>query len=158
MNKIPITKEGWENLKKEYERMRNVVLPANAAEIEVARAHGDLSENAEYKAAKEKQAFVLTKIKELENNILACEVIDTKALKMTTAVFGSCVKVEDAAGEITTYILVGPFESDVAKNRISVTSPLGKALIGKAVGDEVQVNTPGGIRSFDILEISASGL
>lgn len=133
--------------------MRNVVLPANAAEIEVARAHGDLSENSEYKAAKEKQAFIMGRLKELENNLLSCEVVEHGNSKTAKAVFGSCVEVEDAAGVATVYRLVGPFESDINQNKISVTSPLGRALIGAQVGDELSVKTPGGIRQFTVLAV-----
>ena len=158
MDKVPITKEGYDRLRKEFERMRNVVLPENAAEIEVARAHGDLSENAEYKAAKEKQAFIISKIKELENNIMSCDVIELKHKNADKAVFGVFVEVEDQrdAGSVI-YQLVGPFESDINENRISVTSPLGRALIGKMAGDEVSFQTPGGLRKFDIVNISDKG-
>jgi transcription elongation factor GreA len=155
MEKIPITRAGFERLKRELEILRTVSIPQNIKDIEIARGHGDLSENAEYAAAKERQSYLHGKMQELENNLAMSNVIDLKKLTCEKAVFGSAVTIEDVrTGKRITYQLVGPLESDLEKNRISVTSPIGKALIGKCDGDDVSVNTPGGIREFEIVEIS----
>jgi transcription elongation factor GreA len=154
MSKIPITETGFQKLKKELEILKTVSIPENIKDIEEARAHGDLSENAEYTAAKERQAYLHGKISELENNLASSEVIDLSKLKDDRVVFGSTVIIEDIdSGTETTYRLVGPLESNVDKNHISVTSPIGKALIGKEVGDEVTVATPGGSRKIEIVNI-----
>jgi len=154
MTKIPITEIGFQKLKKELEFLKTVSIPENIKDIEEARAHGDLSENAEYTAAKERQAYLHGKISELENNLASSEVIDLSKLKGDRALFGSTVIIEDIdSGTKTTYRLVGPLESNVDKNHISVTSPIGKALIGKGIGDEVTVATPGGSRKIEILNI-----
>ena len=155
MDKIPISKMGFEKLKKDLEYLKRVAVPENIKEIEEARAHGDISENAEYAAAKERQSFIQGKIQELKNNLATSIIIDPKDLTDDRAVFWSTVTIEDVnTEEIVKYQLVGPFESDVNENKISVTSPIGKALIGKEVGDEVKVNTPGGVREFEIVDIS----
>ncbi len=155
MEKIPITRTGFERLKRELEVIKTVSIPQNIKDIEIARGHGDLSENAEYTAAKERQSYLHGKMQELENNLALCNVIDLKSLACDKAVFGSCVTIEDAhTGNRITYQLVGPLESDLEKNRISVTSPIGRALIGKCEGDEVIVNTPGGTREFEVVEIA----
>lgn len=154
MEKMPITKSGFENLKKELEHLKCVLIPANIKDIEIARAHGDLSENAEYTAAKEKQSFLHGKLQELENNLALSNVIDLKMLSDDRIVFGATVIIEEArTGKQTNYQLVGPFESNISENKISVTSPIGKALIGKSIGDEVKVHTPGGIRNFEVVDI-----
>jgi transcription elongation factor GreA len=155
MEKIPITRAGFARLKRELEVLRTVSIPQNIKEIEIARGHGDLSENAEYSAAKERQSYLHGKLQELENNLARCNVIDLKSLTCEKAVFGSAVTIEDIhTGKRITYQLVGPLESDLERNRISVTSPIGRALIGKCNGDEISVNTPGGIREFEIVEIT----
>jgi transcription elongation factor GreA len=154
MEKIPITKSGFENLKKELEYLKGVLIPANIRDIETARGHGDLSENAEYTAAKEKQSFLHGKLQELENNLALSNIIDLKTLSDDKVVFGATVVIEEInSGSQTNYQLVGPFESDISANKISVTSPIGKALIGKAIGDEVSVKTPGGMRKFEVVDI-----
>ena len=154
MNKFPITKPGFERLKKELARLRKVEVPANIKDIEEAREHGDISENAEYAAAKEKQSFIQGKLQEIENNLATSTVIDLKDLTDDRVVFGTTVTIEEiSTGEVTRYQLVGPFESDMSRNQISVTSPIGKALLRKEVGDEVQVNAPGGLRKFEIVDI-----
>jgi transcription elongation factor GreA len=154
MDKMPITRAGFARLKRELEVIKTVSIPANIKDIETARAQGDLSENAEYAAAKERQSFLHGKMQELENALATCNVIDLKNLTCEKAVFGSYVTIENGndGGEIT-YQLVGPYESDLEKNRISVTSPIGKALIGMSVGDEISVKTPGGVREFGIVDI-----
>ncbi len=155
MEKIPITRAGFARLKRELEVLRTVSVPQNIKDIEIARGHGDLSENAEYAAAKERQSYLHGKMQELENNLAMSNVIDLKNLTCEKAVFGSAVTIEDIhTGKRITYQLVGPLESDLERNRISVTSPIGRALIGKCDGDEISVNTPGGIREFEIVEIT----
>jgi transcription elongation factor GreA len=155
MDKIPITKAGFARLKRELEVVKTVSIPENIKDIEVARQQGDLSENAEYSAAKERQSFLHGKMQELENNLAMSNVIDVKNLTCDKVVFGSTVTMEDSnTGKKITYQLVGPCESDLERNRISVTSPIGKALIGKCIGDEISVKTPGGIREFEVVDIS----
>ncbi len=155
MKKMPITKNGFEKLKKDLEHLKTVALPENIRDIEAARAHGDITENAEYAAAKERQAFIHGKMQELENNLALSQIIEVKDLNSDKVVFGSTVTIEDISdGKSIQYQLVGPFESDINQNMISVTSPIGKALIGKRMGDEVSVKTPGGIREFEIVNIS----
>lgn len=155
MDKIPITKGGFTKLKRELETLKTVLIPQNIKDIEVARGHGDLSENAEYAAAKERQSYLHGRMQELENNLAMCNVIDLKNVTCDKAVFGTTVAVEEiGTGKKITYRLLGPLESDLEKNQISVTSPIGRALIGKCVGDEISVNTPGGIREFEIVEIT----
>lgn len=155
MEKFPITKAGFEKLKKDLETLKKVDVLQNVKEIETARAHGDISENAEYAAAKERQAFIQGRLQELENNLAHCRVIDVKVLSNEKVVFGTTVRISDMeSGEEISYRLVGPFESDISLNRISVTSPIGRALIGKKVGDEAKVNAPGGQRYFEIIDIS----
>jgi transcription elongation factor GreA len=159
MNKIPISKEGFEKLKKELEHLKNVAVPENIKDIEEARAHGDISENAEYAAAKERQSFIHGKIQEIKNNLATSIIIDLKNLTDDRIVFGSTVTIEDInTEEVARYQLVGPFESDINENKISITSPIGKALIGKEVGDEVRVNTPGGVREFEIVDIAIGSI
>lgn len=154
MDKIPITRPGYEKLKKDLEYMKKVAVPENIRAIEEARGHGDISENAEYAAAKERQSFIQGKIQELENNLASSKVIDLENLTDERIVFGSIVTIVDAeTEERTTYQLVGPFESDIQQNKISVTSPIGKSLIGKEVGDEVRVKTPRGMRILEIADI-----
>lgn len=154
MNKFPITRAGFERLKKELARLKKVEVPANVRDIEEAREHGDISENAEYAAAKERQSFIQGKIQEIENNLAMSNIIDLKDLTDDRVVFGTTVTIEDTeTGEVTRYQLVGPFESDMDRNQMSVTSPIGRALLRKEKGDEVKVNTPGGIREFEIVDI-----
>lgn len=157
MDKIPITRAGFARLKRELEVVKTVSIPQNTKDIEIARGHGDLSENAEYSAAKERQSFLHGKMQELENNLAMSNVIDLKNLTCERVVFGSTVAIEEiATGKVITYQLLGPLESDLERDRISVTSPIGKALIGKRVGDEVIVKTPGGVREFEITEITVN--
>ncbi len=154
MNKVPITKEGFANLRKELEYLKTVLLPANIKDIETARAHGDLSENAEYAAAKEMQSFIHGKIQELENKLATSNIIDTSNLSTDEVVFGVTVLIDDINnGDQIEYQLVGPYESDINENKISVTSPIGKALIGKMAGDSVMVKTPGGMRELTLIDI-----
>lgn len=154
MTQIPITRAGYEKLKKELEHIKMVLVPQNIKEIEVARAHGDISENAEFAAAKERQSFIQGKIQEIENNLAHSHIIDLSRITNERVVFGATVTFEeDGSGETFTYQLVGPLESNIGENKISVTSPLGKALIGKREGDVVTVKTPRGTRTVEITEI-----
>jgi len=154
MQRTPITKEGYEKLKKELEHLERVERFDVIKAIEEARAHGDLSENAEYHAAKERQGHIEARIQYLKSTLACAEVIDCENQSCDRVVFGVKVRLENIdTGEEVVYQLVGPDESDVQQGKISVTSPLGQALIGKEEGDEVEVKTPGGLRTYEILEI-----
>jgi transcription elongation factor GreA len=154
INKVPITREGLERLRGELRHILTVERPKNIKAIEEARSHGDLNENAEYHAAKERQSLLNAKINELETAINTSEVIEIDELRGEKIVFGTKVELENlASGRKVTYQLVGPYESEPESGKISVTSPLGKALIGKEEGDTVKINTPGGIQEFEVLEI-----
>ena len=157
MDSIPFTKAGYEALKEQVRQLKLVERPQVVKAIAEARAHGDLSENAEYEAAKERQAFVEGKIRELEYKIACADVIDPKALKTDFAVFGCTVVLENLdTEEKVTYQLVGPDESDISLGRISVSSPLGRAIVGRKVGDELVVQAPGGKREYEVIDILAS--
>ena len=154
MERIPITREGYETLKRELEMLKSVERPRNIKAIEEARAHGDLSENAEFEAAKDRQAFIEGRISELGFKLGNAEIIDTDNLSKDRAVFGCRVVLENIdTGEEVRYQLVGPDESDIENGKISVVSPLGKAIIGRAPGDEVILTAPGGKRCYEIVEI-----
>ena len=155
MPRSPITRDGYNNLHKELENLKKVVRPQVIKAIEEARAHGDLSENAEYVAAKERQSFVETKIREIEQKLGNSEIMDNLNLPNGKVGFGSVVTLEnlDNGGQVT-YQIVGPDESDIRSSKISITSPLGKALIGKEVEDDVKVQTPGGTKQYTILQIT----
>jgi len=154
MERIPITKGGYEVLKKELSDLKTVERPKNIEAIEVARAHGDLSENAEYDAAKERQSFIQGRINELEYKLANAEVIDPSKISKDKVVFGAKILLENVdTGDEVEYQLVGPDESDIDKGKISVTSPLGKGLLGKIPGDEVVFQAPGGKRIYELVEI-----
>ncbi len=154
MERIPITKEGYENLKKEMEYLKRVARPQNIRDIEEARAHGDLSENAEYHAAKERQGFIGGRLAELSYKISQADVIVPDSLPKDRVVFAATVVLENVdTEESVEYMLVGPDESDIEKGRISVSSPLGKAMIGKKPGDEIVLSAPGGKRTYELVEI-----
>ena len=154
MDRIPITKEGYEVLKKELSNLKKVERPQNIKAIEEARAHGDLSENAEFDAAKDRQGFIEGRIGELAFKLANADIIDTDKLPRDRAVFGSKVVIENIdTGENIEYQLVGPEESDIDKGRISVSSPLGKEIIGKRPGDEFALQVPGGRRNYELVEI-----
>ena len=159
MERIPITKAGYEALQERVRHLKTVERPAVIRAIEEARAHGDLTENAEYEAAKERQAFLEGKISELEHKIVCAHVIDPRTVNTDSVVFGCTVVLEnlDTEAEVQ-YQLVGPDESDVSQGRISVSSPLGKAMIGKKVDDEIVVQTPGGTRRYELIDIRAESL
>ncbi len=154
MDRVPVTREGYEALKKELENLKRVERPQNIQAIEEARAHGDLSENAEFAAAKDRQGFIEGRIGELEYKIANADVIIPDKLPKDRAVFGTTVLLENIdTGEEVEYQLVGPDESDIDKGRISITSPLGKAILGKKPGDELTLVVPGGKRIYDFVEI-----
>ncbi len=148
-----MTPQGFETLKKELDRLK-AEMPKISQEIGVAREHGDLKENAEYHAAKEKQGMVAARIAELEDKIARAEVIDPSQLGGEKVKFGAIVELEDIdSGKIVTYQIVGSEEADISKGSISVTSPVAKALIGREVGDEVKVRTPGGTRMYEVADV-----
>ena len=155
MEKIPITRDGLEKVREELTRLKKVERPKNIRAIEEARSHGDISENAEYHAAKEMQSFLMGKINELQNVADTSEIIDVEDGPTDYVVFGRTVLLYNVqTDEEVTYQLLGPYESEPEKGRISVKSPIGRALIGKQVGDEVKVNTPRGVHEFEIMEIN----
>lgn len=152
--KMPITKEGYENLKKEREYLLGTKRPQILQAIEDARAHGDLSENAEYDASKEEYQLLQKKIAEIEEMILKSEVITRTKSEYESVEFGCDITLKNLdTEEEVFYTLVGPYESDIQKNRISIVSPLGKALIGKSVGDEVDFIAPAGRRTYEVIKI-----
>ncbi|OCC15290.1 Transcription elongation factor GreA [Dissulfuribacter thermophilus] len=154
LERIPFTKEGYEKLKKELETLERVERPKVVKAIEEARAHGDLSENAEYHAAKERQGQLEARIQYLHSQLSKAEVIDCSGQSCERVVFGVKVRLENLdTGEEVVYQIVGPDESDINEGKISVTSPLGRALIGKEEGDEVEVKTPAGLRYYEVVEI-----
>jgi transcription elongation factor GreA len=150
-----MTMEGLQKLKEELEHLLKVERPKNIRDIEEARAHGDLSENAEYHAAKERQSFIEGRVRELQSKIAMAQVIDPSKTRQNKVVFGAKVKVYDLeTDEEKVFHLVGPDEADVAKGKISVTSPVGKGLLGKEVGDTTVVKAPAKTIEYEILEIS----
>lgn len=154
MERVPITRGGYEALKKELEYLKAVERPQNIKAIEEARAHGDLSENAEFEAAKDRQGFIEGRVSELEFKLASADIIDPDKLPKDRAVFGCTVLLENIdSGESVEYQLVGPDESDIEKGRISVSSPLGKVIIGKKPGEEITLMAPGGKRFYELVEI-----
>jgi transcription elongation factor GreA len=154
LERVPVTKEGYQNLKKELEKLKRVERPQNIRAIEEARAHGDLSENAEYAAAKDRQGFIEGRISDLEFKLANADIIETGKLPKDRAVFGCKVLLENIdTGEDVEYQLVGPDESDIERGRISILSPLGKAILGKKPGDELTLRVPGGKRIYELVEI-----
>ena len=152
--KIPMTKEGYEKLKKDLERIIKIERPKNIKDIEEARAHGDLSENAEYHAAKERQGHLDAKKRELEYKLSHAQIIDVSKLTNEKVVFGSTVTLADTeSGAVKKYTLVGQEEADIKKGKISVQSPVGKALIGHKVGDIVAIKAPARTVEYEIQEI-----
>jgi transcription elongation factor GreA len=154
MSRIPITRDGYERLKIELQRLQKEERPLVIRAIEEARAHGDISENAEFEAAKDKQGIIEGRIQELNDRLANSQIIDLPEEVDGRIIFGCKVTLEDLeTGEVSSYRLVGPYEADVQAGTISVTSPLGKALIGKEEGDEIKVQTPKGIRNIEVREI-----
>ena len=155
MSKIPITIAGAERLRAELQELKTVRRPAIVTAIAEARSHGDLAENAEYHAAKERQGFIEGRIAELENKLGNMQIIDTRLLDADgRCVFGATVDLEDtASGEKVTYQIVGDDEADIKQGRISISSPTARALIGKYAGDTAEVKAPGGVLEYEILDI-----
>jgi transcription elongation factor GreA len=154
VQRVPLTPTGYKKLQEELERLIKVDRPRNIQAITEARAHGDLSENAEYHAAKEQQSFIEGKIQELKSKIALAQVIDPATIKQTTVAFGATVKVLDVeAEEEYVFNLVGPEEADVKQGKISISSPVGRALIGKDVGDSVTIKAPARTIEYEVLEI-----
>jgi transcription elongation factor GreA len=151
IQRTPMTRPGYNHLKEELERLKRIERPAITRAIAEARAHGDLSENAEYHAAREKQSFTEARINELESKVASAEVIDppTSGDRVT---FGSTVRVEDENGKESIYQIVGSDETDPSRGRISILAPLARTLIGKKVGDSVVAQLPGGNKQLEILE------
>lgn len=155
MQRIPLTPAGYQKLQDELEKLLKVSRPKNIQAIAEARAHGDLSENAEYHAAKEQQSFIAGRIDELKSKIAMAEVIDPSKIRQSKSAFGAKVKVLDVEADLEyIFILVGQEEADVKQGKISITSPVGKALIGKEVGDTAVIKAPARIIEYEILEIS----
>src|SRR3989344_2557965 len=155
MNKVPLTVIGAVKLKEELQRLKSVERPRIIAAISEARSHGDLSENAEYHAAKEQQSFVEGKIADLDMKLANAQVIDPRTVSANgKVVFGATVDLMDEqGGQKVTYQIVGDFEADIAQGMISISSPISRALIGKEQGDIVEVRVPGGVREYEILDI-----
>ncbi|WP_420859738.1 transcription elongation factor GreA [Marivivens marinus] len=154
MEKIPLTRAGYDKLDAELKQLKSVERPAIIKAIAEAREHGDLSENAEYHSAKEKQSFIEGRIKELEGVISLADVIDPTKLSGTVK-FGATVElVDEDTDEERTFQIVGEYEADIEAGKLNIKSPLARALIGKDVGDSVEVRTPGGEKSYEILQIS----
>jgi transcription elongation factor GreA len=157
MQKVPITRQGYRNLMRELSRLKRVDRVQAMKAIEEARSHGDLTENAEYDAAKERQGLIEGKIRDIESRLSHSEIIDTKDLPSDRVVFGCVVVLENLdTGQQVQYEIVGPDESNVKQGKISSNSPVGHALIGKKVDDEVSVQAPGGIRNFQVVRISSA--
>jgi transcription elongation factor GreA len=155
MEKVPMTQAGYTTLVEEVKRLKTIERPAVVKAIEEAREHGDLSENAEYHAAREKQAFIEGRLLELGDKLARAEVIDVSQMKGSVIRFGATVTVADEdTDEESTYTIVGEDEADIAKGRISVTAPLARALIGKEKGDQVELTTPGGSKGYEIVKVS----
>lgn len=158
MQMVPLTVVGAELLKAELQRLKSVERPSVIAAIAEARSHGDLSENAEYDAAKERQGFVEGRIADLEGKLSNAQIIDPASLAASAegrCVFGATVKLEDLeSGDIVTYQIVGDDEADLKLNKISISSPIARALIGKYAGDVADVRAPGGIREYEVLEVN----
>ena len=154
MKKFPMTGRGYASLEEELRRLKSVERPQVISALEEARGHGDLSENAEFHAAKERQAYIEGRVIELEDKISRADVIDVKKLSGKAVKFGATVTLADEdTDEESTYQIVGTDEADIKSGLLSVTSPIGRAIIGKSVGDSVEVTTPGGTKSFEIVKV-----
>ncbi len=155
MNRFPMTVQGSERLKEELNRLKKVERPRVVAAIAEAREHGDLKENAEYHAAREEQGFIEGRVMEIEGKLSNAQVIDvTKIPHSGKVIFGTTIDILDVdTDEETTYQIVGDDEADIKANKLSVNSPIARGLVGKMEGDEVQIETPGGVRCYEILEV-----
>ncbi|WP_420403540.1 transcription elongation factor GreA [Nisaea sp.] len=155
MEKVPMTAQGLEKLQTELKQLKTVERPEIIKAISEAREHGDLSENAEYHSARERQSFIEGRILELEDVTSRAEVINTAKLGGDTVTFGTVIEVADEdTDEEQTFTIVGPYEADISKGYISTSSPIARAMIGKKVGESVEVSTPRGSKSYEILSIS----
>ena len=154
MPKTPLTRRGAELLRAELQRLKTVERPRISQAIAEARSHGDLSENAEFDAAREQQGLVEARVKDIESKLANAQVIDPKLLDAEgRCVFGATVEVEDGDGETAIWQIVGEDEADIKQGRISVSSPIARALIGRYAGDTVEVQTPGGTKRYEILDV-----
>ncbi len=154
-DRFPMTPRGQQALKDELKRLREIERPKNVRDIEEALAHGDLRENAEYHAAKERQAFIEGRSREIDSILAQADVIDPSKLSGTRVVFGATVKLTDTeTGDEVTYTLVGDYEADIKASRLAISAPLARAMIGRDLGDSVTLKTGKGTREFQILEIS----
>lgn len=154
MDTIPMTKEGYHALEKELKKLKSEDRPAVIQAIATAREHGDLSENAEYHAAREQQSFIEGRIQELEAVISKAQIIDPSTLDGDTVKFGARVRIVDENTDVeVSYQIVGHYEANADEGRISVNAPIARALIGKAVGDSVEVRTPQGVKNYEILDV-----
>ncbi len=155
MSKTPLTVTGAEKLRQELHKLKTIDRPNVIAAIAEARSHGDLSENAEYDAAKERQGFIEGRIREVENKLATAQIIDPKLLDADgRCVFGATIALEDmSSGQAVTYQIVGDDEANIKHNKISVSSPLARALIGKYSGDIAEVQAPGGLREYEIIDV-----
>ena len=155
MNKTPLTVAGAEKLRAELHRLKTVERPNVIAAIAEARSHGDLSENAEYEAAKDRQGFIEGRIMEVESKLANAQIIDPTLLDADgRCVFGATVELEDMdSGQIVTYQIVGDDEADIKDNKISISSPIARALIGKYAGDVAEVQAPGGVREYEVIDV-----
>jgi transcription elongation factor GreA len=155
MNKLPMTSDGYTKLVEEIKRLKTVERPAIIRAIAEARTHGDLSENAEYHAARERQSFIEGRLMELEDKVARAEVIDTSKLSGSIVKFGATVTLADEeTDEEQTFVIVGEDEADVKGGKLSVASPLARALIGKGKGDSVEVSTPRGAKSYEVVTVA----
>jgi transcription elongation factor GreA len=157
MNRLPMTSGGYTRLQEEIKRLKSVERPAIIRAIAEARTHGDLSENAEYHAARERQSFIEGRLMDLEDRVARAEVIDTSKLSGSVIKFGATVTLADEeTDEEQTFIIVGEDEADVKGGKLSVASPLARALIGKGKGDSVEVSTPSGAKSYEVMTVAFS--
>jgi transcription elongation factor GreA len=155
MNKLPMTSDGYNRLVEEIKRLKTIERPAIIRAIAEARTHGDLSENAEYHAARERQSFIEGRLMELEDKVARAEVIDTSKLSGSVVKFGATVTLADEeTDEEQTFVIVGEDEADVKGGKLSVASPLARALIGKGKGDSVEVSTPRGNKSYEVVTVA----
>ena len=154
MDRAPITREGYGRIREELDQLKRVDRVQIVKDIQVARAHGDISENAEYHAARDKQGWIEAKIRDLETKLASSEILDVSPGPKTRVCFGVRLRVEDLdTGDEKVYRIVGPAEADIDQNLISITSPLARAMMNKEVGDEVVFQAPRGTREFEVLEI-----
>jgi transcription elongation factor GreA len=152
--RVPMTSKGYQVLMEELKRLKSVERPKNVREIEEARGHGDLSENAEFHAAKERQSLLDVQIRDIEDKLARAQVIEVSKLSGDKVVFGATVSLADGdTGEKVVYQIVGDHEAEPKNGKISISSPVARALIGRSEGDEVQAHTPTGVRSFEILSV-----